>query len=60
MLSLWMGTQVQRDDARYSGHLHACDVALCFALSVMKQTQLKEAGRSEATQGLFKEIKTRK
>lgn len=54
------GMKVQRDDARYSDHLHVCHVAFCFALSIMKQTQLKEAGRLGTMEGRFKEIRTTK
>lgn len=54
------GMKVQRDDARDSDHLHVCHVASCFALSIMKQTQLKEAGRLETMEGRFKEITTTK
>lgn len=54
------GMKVQRHDARDSDQLHACHVASCFALSIMKQTQLKEAGRLETMEGRFKEITTTK
>lgn len=41
---------------RCSDRLRVCHVAFCSALRIMKQTQLKAAGRLESMEGQFKEM----
>lgn len=41
---------------RCSDRLHVCHVALCSALRIMKQTQLKAARRLESMERQFKEM----